>query len=84
MNGDSKFDCNMTKDDLKIVFMGTPDFAAESLRTLVEGGYNIVGVITMPDKPVGRHGSVLQPSAVKQYAESQRLPVLQQIGRAHV
>ena len=67
----------MTKDDLKIVFMGTPDFAVESLRTLVEGGYNIAGVITMPDKPMGRHGSVLQQSAVKQYALSQGLPVLQ-------
>ena len=67
----------MTKNDLKIIFMGTPDFAVESLRVLVEGGYNIVGVITMPDKPMGRHGSVLQPSAVKQYAVSQGLPVLQ-------
>ena len=67
----------MTKADLKIVFMGTPDFAVESLRALVEGGYNIVGVITMPDKPMGRHGSVLQPSAVKEYAVSKGLPVLQ-------
>ena len=67
----------MIKSDLRIVFMGTPDFAVGSLRTLVEGGYNIVGVITMPDKPMGRHGSVLQPSAVKQYAMSQGLPVLQ-------
>ena len=57
--------------------MGTPDFAVESLRTLVEGAYNIVGVVTMPDKPVGRHGSVLQASAVKKYAVSQGLPVLQ-------
>ena len=57
--------------------MGTPDFAVESLRALVEGGYNVVGVITMPDKPMGRHGSVLQPSAVKQYAVSVGLPVLQ-------
>ena len=67
----------MTKSDLRIVFMGTPDFAVESLRVLVEGGYNIVGVVTMPDKPMGRHGSILQPSAVKQYAVSQGLPVLQ-------
>ena len=57
--------------------MGTPDFAVESLRALVEGGYNVVGVITMPDKPVGRHGSVLQASPVKEYALSQNLPVLQ-------
>ena len=67
----------MKKEDLRIVYMGTPDFAVESLRALVEGGYNIVGVVTMPDKPVGRHGSVLQASPVKQYALSQGLPVLQ-------
>ena len=59
--------------------MGTPDFAVESLKRLVEGGYNVVGVITMPDKPMGRHGSVLQPSAVKQYAVSQGLRVLQPV-----
>ncbi len=57
----------MTKESLRIVFMGTPEFAVESLRALVDGGYHVVGVITMPDKPVGRHGSVLQPSAVKQF-----------------
>ena len=57
--------------------MGTPDFAVASLRALVEGGYNVVGVITMPDKPMGRHGSVLQASAVKQYALSVGLPVIQ-------
>lgn len=67
----------MKKEDLRIVYMGTPDFAVKSLRALVEGGYNIVGVVTMPDKPVGRHGSVLQASPVKQYALSQGLPVLQ-------
>jgi methionyl-tRNA formyltransferase len=67
----------MNKEDLRIVYMGTPDFAVESLRCLVEGGYNIVGVITMPDKPIGRHGSVLQPSPVKQYAVEQGLKVLQ-------
>ncbi len=67
----------MEKKDLRIVYMGTPDFAVESLKRLVEGGYNVVGVVTMPDKPVGRHGSVLQPSPVKQYAVSQGLPVLQ-------
>ena len=67
----------MKKEDLRIVYMGTPDFAVESLRALVEGGYNIVGVITMPDKPIGRHGSVLQASPVKQYAVSKGLPVLQ-------
>ena len=44
----------MKKEDLRIVYMGTPDFAVEALRQLVEGGYNVVGVITMPDKPAGR------------------------------
>ena len=67
----------MNKKDLRIVYMGTPDFAVESLRALVEGGYNVVGVITMPDKPMGRHGSVLQASPVKQYAQSVGLPLLQ-------
>ena len=57
--------------------MGTPDFAVESLRRLVEGGYNVVGVVTMPDKPIGRHGSVLQASPVKQYAVEHGLKVLQ-------
>ena len=46
--------------------MGTPEFAVESLRRLVEGGYNVVGVVTLPDKPMGRHGSVLQARPVKQ------------------
>ncbi len=67
----------MTKDDLRIVFMGTPEFAVPTLRRLVEEGYNVVGVVTQPDRPVGRHGSVMQPSAVKQYALSCGLPVLQ-------
>src|SRR5574344_2486239 len=67
----------MEKKDLRIVYMGTPDFAVESLKRLVEGGYNVVAVVTMPDKPVGRHASVLQPSPVKEYALSQNLKVLQ-------
>ncbi len=67
----------MTKNDLKIVFMGTPEFAVETLRALVEGGYNVVAVVTQPDKPVGRHGSVLRAPAVKEYALSVGLPVLQ-------
>ena len=67
----------MKKEDLRIVYMGTPEFAVESLRRLVEGGYHIVGVVTMPDKPVGRHQDTLQPSAVKQYAVAHGLPVLQ-------
>ena len=59
--------------------MGTPEFAVESLKSLVEGGYNVVAVVTQPDKPVGRHQDTLQPSQVKQYALSQGLPVLQPI-----
>jgi methionyl-tRNA formyltransferase len=67
----------MDKRSLRIVFMGTPEFAVESLRQLTEGGYHVVGVVTTPDKAVGRHGSVLQPCAVKVYAEAQGLQVLQ-------
>lgn len=63
--------------DLRIVYMGTPDFAVESLRCLVEGGYNVVGVVTMPDKPIGRHQNTLQPSPVKRYAVEHGLRVLQ-------
>lgn len=66
----------MEKQDLRIVYMGTPDFAVESLKALVEGGYNVVGVVTMPDKPAGR-GMKLQFSAVKQYALEVGLPLLQ-------
>ena len=66
----------MTKKDLRIVYLGTPEFATESLRALVEGGYNVVAVVTMPDKPAGR-GHQLQYSDVKQYALSVGLPVLQ-------
>lgn len=67
----------MTKKDLRIIFMGTPEFAVGTLSTLVENGYNVVAVVTQPDKPVGRHQDTLQPSAVKQYALSKGLPVLQ-------
>lgn len=66
----------MTKRDLRIIFMGTPDFAVSSLKKLVEEGYTIVGVITAPDKPAGR-GQKLRESAVKQYAKSQNLHLLQ-------
>ena len=68
----------MKKEDLRIVYMGTPDFAVEALRCLVEGGYNVVGVITMPDKPAGR-GHKLQYSPVKQYALEHNLPLLQPV-----
>ncbi|NVK09963.1 MAG: methionyl-tRNA formyltransferase [Tenacibaculum sp.] len=62
--------------DLRIVFMGTPDFAATILQHLVENDYNVVGVITAADKPAGR-GRKLNQSAVKKYALSQNLPILQ-------
>lgn len=69
----------MTKQDLRIVYMGTPDFAVLPLQKLIEGGYNVVGVITMPDKPVGRHQNQLTPSPVKRFAEEHGLPVLQPV-----
>ena len=65
-----------SKESLRIVFFGTPDFAVESLRRLVEGGYNIVGVVTMPDKEAGRGHKLLQ-SPVKQYAIEHGLRLLQ-------
>ncbi len=63
-------------NDFKILFSGTPDFAVESLKILVENGYNICGVITAPDKPAGR-GMQMQQSAVKKYALSKGLYILQ-------
>lgn len=66
----------MNKEDLKIVFLGTPDFAVESLSRLVEGGYNVAAVITMPDKPAGRGHKMLH-SPVKKYAEAHGLRLLQ-------
>jgi len=60
----------------RIVFMGTPEFAAINLQKLVENNYNIVGVITAVDKPAGR-GKKIKKSAVKQYAETQNIPILQ-------
>ena len=67
----------MKKTDLRIVFMGTPEFAVETLQALVENDYNVVAVVTQPDKPVGRHQTEMQPSQVKQYAVAHGLPVLQ-------
>lgn len=61
---------------LRIVFMGTPDFAVESLKILVENNYNIVGVVTAPDKPAGR-GQQFHESAVKKYALTKGLTILQ-------
>ena len=66
----------MKKEEFRIIFMGTPEFAVETLKLLVENNYNVVGVVTMPDKPAGR-GHKLQESDVKKYAKSQNLPVLQ-------
>lgn len=66
----------MKKEDLRILFMGTPEFAVKSLKALVENNYNVVAVITMPDKPAGR-GYKLQASPVKQYAIEKGLTVLQ-------
>lgn len=66
----------MQGKELRIVFMGTPDFAVASLRALVDGGYNVVGVITAPDKPAGR-GKKLHESAVKKYSIENGLNVLQ-------
>jgi len=61
---------------LRIVFMGTPDFATESLKRLVENDYNVVGAVTVPDRPAGR-GQKIKFSSVKEYAISQNLKVLQ-------
>ncbi|WP_041578884.1 methionyl-tRNA formyltransferase [Zunongwangia profunda] len=62
--------------DLRILFMGTPDFAVEGLAKIIEAGYNVVGVVTAPDKPAGR-GRKLNQSAVKKFALTKDLPVLQ-------
>lgn len=69
----------MEKKDLRIVFMGTPEFAVGTLSRLIDDGYNVVAVVTQPDKPVGRHQDKLQPSAVKEYALAHSLPVLQPV-----
>ena len=66
----------MNKSDLRIIFLGTPEFATASLRALVESGYNVVAVVTMPDKPAGR-GHQMQFSDVKKYALEAGIPVLQ-------
>lgn len=75
-NHTTKKELFMDKKDLKIVYMGTPDFAVEPLKVLHENGFNIVGVITMPDKPAGR-GHKIQFSPVKNYALEQGLRLLQ-------
>ena len=67
-----------TSKTTRIVFMGTPEFATAQLQALVDGGYNVVAVVTAPDKPAGR-GMQLQQSSVKQYAESKGITVLQPV-----
>ena len=67
-----------TKRDMRIVFMGTPDFAVATLKSLLDHNYNIVGIITAPDKPAGR-GRKLRASAVKQFALEHNLNILQPI-----
>src|SRR5689334_25353284 len=67
---------NLALQTLRIVFMGTPEFAVASLDALVKAGFNIVGVVTAPDKPAGR-GLKMQQSEVKKYALKKGLKVLQ-------
>ncbi|MFA8449332.1 MAG: methionyl-tRNA formyltransferase [Bacteroidales bacterium] len=62
--------------DLRIIYMGTPEFAVEPLRVLIKNNKNVVAVITAPDKPAGR-GKKLQSSAIKNFATENNLPVLQ-------
>ena len=69
----------MKKEDLRIVFYGYTRVAVATLDKLIEEQFNVVAVVTQPDKPVGRHGSVLQPSPVKTYACSKGIPVLQPV-----
>jgi methionyl-tRNA formyltransferase len=66
----------MSDKDLRIVFMGTPEFAVESLRALINDGQNVVGVVTNTDKPTGR-GQILKPSPVKVFAVENGIEVLQ-------
>lgn len=68
----------MEKKDLRIVFLGTPDFAVESLRRIVDEGYNVVGVVTMPDKPAGR-GHKMYQSPVKEFALERGLKLMQPV-----
>ena len=60
---------------MRIVFMGTPDFAVPSLEALVRGGHEVVGVFSQPDKPEGRHQNKLQPTPMKVCAQSHEIPV---------
>ena len=69
----------MEKSDLRIIFMGTPEFAVPTLDAIISNGYNVVAVITQPDKPAGRHQDTLQPSPVKRYAVAKGIPVMQPV-----
>lgn len=69
---------NNKAKELRIVYMGTPDFAVAPLKALVEGGYNVVAVVTTPDKPSGR-GLKVNESAVKRYATEVGLPIFQPV-----
>ena len=62
---------------MRIVFFGTPEFSAPSLRALLEEGFDVVGVVTQPDRPVGRSRSRATAPPVKQVAETEGLPILQ-------
>ncbi len=66
----------MSEKKLRIVFMGTPEFAVATLQTIVDAGWSVVGVVTAPDKPAGR-GLQERPSPVKLFAQSRDLPILQ-------
>ncbi len=68
----------MEKKETRIVFMGTPEFAVGSLKALIDNGYNVVGVVTVPDKPSGR-GLKMNISAVKEYALTLNVPILQPV-----
>lgn len=68
----------MNKQDLRIVFFGTPEFAVASLDALVKNGYNVVGAVTMPDKPAGR-GHKLYQSPIKEYAVEHGIKLLQPV-----
>ncbi|MEA3317014.1 MAG: methionyl-tRNA formyltransferase [Bacteroidota bacterium] len=66
----------MRKEDFRIIFMGTPDFAVPSLKALIENNFNVVAVITNPDKPAGR-GQKIKESPIKEYAKSKNINILQ-------
>lgn len=67
---------NFSESNMRIVYMGTPDFAVEPLKKLIDNGYEVVGVFTQPDKPVGRK-AILTPPPVKTVAQEAGLPVYQ-------